>query len=301
MENDNFDKDLEVIESVKHRSKDTKERDAAERTRKGFFAPPPIFSCLLPILTVSAIILISLLIIHTLDSNQKRDVKIPSVIGLDAESAEKRIREALLVPEIVASSQYNEEIPENCVISTVPKGDRIVKEGRKVFIQVSKGSIFAVVPDVKGMPLSQATIKITELDILIGEITNEENSIFDYDSVISTKPAIGETVKRGSRINIVVSKGSANSSTASRATSETELVETPERTYNVNITLPHTADMKSGNVRIVINDVDGERIEYQGSHIPGSSLSYNVKYRGKAKLSVYFDNDLILERQLLES
>ena len=53
---------------------------------------------------------------------------------------------------------------------------------------MSKGSSQIIVPDLRGLGLSEATVQISELGLKIGNVKSEENAQVDKDKIISTMP-----------------------------------------------------------------------------------------------------------------
>ena len=62
-------------------------------------------------------------------------------------------------------------------------------------------------PDLKGTALSDATIKVSEAGLKIGEVKSEENAEIEKDLIISTVPGAGTKVKGGTEITVVLSRG----------------------------------------------------------------------------------------------
>jgi serine/threonine-protein kinase len=72
---------------------------------------------------------------------------------------------------------------------------------------MSGGSSQLVVPDLRGLSLSEATVRVTELGLSVGEVTSEESGTVDKDQIISTNPAAGAKLGRGGRIAVRLSRG----------------------------------------------------------------------------------------------
>jgi len=134
------------------------------------------------------------------------DVVVPELLGSTAEQARviAESRELLL---IVGGEEENENVAENLVCRQMPLPGSVVKNKSTITIFMSKGSSFIVLPDFKEQGLSEATVKISELGLKIGEVTSEENSIVDKDKIIATIPESGTRVKKGDVITVVLSRG----------------------------------------------------------------------------------------------
>jgi len=281
------------------------EKKEVKNIDPGFVPPPAGVSCLLPILTLSALIIIVLICAHMWQRNLIGSTTVPDVKGMEAEKAEQMIRDANLVPVIADGVHFNDDIADGCVISTEPEGKRTVKQGRIVRIMVSKGIGSAKVPEIKGLTLRQASKKITDAGLLVGEIINEHNGEFDIDHVISVDPKPGTLLEKNTKVDIILSMGPKDGGMSSLKPDEgfglnssDNPLSKKSKEYGVNLTLPHTVSMKADNLKIVVTDANGERVEYEGFHNPGEKISYNIGYAGKARVVVTFGETKILDKGL---
>ena len=271
----------------------------------GFVPPPYSVSCMLPILTVAALIVLVLVCAHMWQRNLIGSTIVPDVKGLEAERAEELIRSANLLPEIVSGIHFDENIADGCVISTEPEAKRTVKQGRIVRILVSKGGKNTKVPEIKGLNLREVSKKITDAGLLVGDIEREYNSEFDIEQVISVDPKPGTVLERNTKVNIIVSKGSEDGVISGLKPDDgTGLKQGDDaplgrsREYKINLTIPHTVSMKADNLKIVVTDAAGERVEYEGFHNPGDNITYNIGYTGKARIEVTFGETKLLDKRL---
>jgi hypothetical protein len=80
--------------------------------------------------------------------------------------------------------------------------------GRAIWGFVITGTrVTATVPNVVGMPQSEAQSAITTAGLSVGTVSNAYSGTVSAGSVISQSPLPGSTVGMGSAVNIVVSKG----------------------------------------------------------------------------------------------
>ncbi|MEO0142176.1 MAG: PASTA domain-containing protein [candidate division WOR-3 bacterium] len=64
-----------------------------------------------------------------------------------------------------------------------------------------------IVPELKGLGLSEATIKLNELGLRIGDIKTEENATVEKDKIVTTQPSAGSKAKKGDAVAIILSGG----------------------------------------------------------------------------------------------
>ncbi|MBK9740678.1 MAG: Stk1 family PASTA domain-containing Ser/Thr kinase [Actinobacteria bacterium] len=133
-------------------------------------------------------------------------VPVPSVVGQSADVAQAAIGKAGLT-FAVAEEQYSETAPAGTVISTDPPAGESVRTEGTVSVVVSRGPERYDVPAVKGKQQDQAAALITSANLAVGEVTQAFDDKVDAGSVISSTPKAGASVKPGTPVALVVSKG----------------------------------------------------------------------------------------------
>lgn len=134
------------------------------------------------------------------------DKVVPDVIGSNQEQA-RVIAESRDLLLVVGGEEENEEVPPNLICRQTPLPGSVVKSRSTITVFLSKGSSQIVLPDLRGEGLSEATVRLTELGLNIGEVKSEENAEIEKDKIISTLPAAGTKVKRGEKIAVILSRG----------------------------------------------------------------------------------------------
>lgn len=133
-----------------------------------------------------------------------KSVAIPDVFNLDEDKGKKALDDAKLVSTV--DYKFDSSVEEGKVISTDPAAGTVVNEGTKVTIYVSKGSEKIKVPDVVKKSSNEAQNTITGQGLSVSVSEDYSDSI-EEGKVISTDPAAGTKVDKGTTINIVVSLG----------------------------------------------------------------------------------------------
>jgi serine/threonine-protein kinase len=134
------------------------------------------------------------------------DKVVPDLIGSNPEQA-RVIAESRNLLLVVGGHEESEEVPENIVFRQTPLPGSVVRSKSTITVFVSKGSSNVVMPDLKGVGLSEATVRITELGLTIGEVKSEENAQIEKDKIISTIPEAGTRVQPQSSITVILSRG----------------------------------------------------------------------------------------------
>lgn len=136
----------------------------------------------------------------------RADKVVPDVIGSNQEQA-RVIAESRDLLLVVGGEEENEEVPPNLICRQTPLSGSVVKSRSTITVFLSKGSSQIVLPDLRGEGLSEATVRLTELGLNIGEVKSEENAEIQKDRIISTLPVAGAKVKRGEKIAVILSRG----------------------------------------------------------------------------------------------
>ena len=135
---------------------------------------------------------------------------LPDYAYKDSRDAEIEIRALGLIPHVV--KEQHEYISEGYVIRTEPAPDTTLKRGDYVTVFVSSGQNieYTVVPDFDGAD-EQAVMKlIDENGLKLGSVTYEPSETVAKGLVISQSPTKELKVPKGTKIDFVMSLGSAS-------------------------------------------------------------------------------------------
>ena len=102
---------------------------------------------------------------------------------------------------------FSESVPKGVVISTDPVAGQQVRRSSTVDVNVSKGPERYAVPDVVNKSAAEARDQITATKLTVGTTTQAYDERVDAGLVISTDPKVGTELKRGAKVDLVVSKG----------------------------------------------------------------------------------------------
>lgn len=135
-----------------------------------------------------------------------RQVDVPDVRGLSEEKATETLRHSGLKCKRLAED-YSNDYPESTVFIQDPQAGRTVKQGRKVFLTLSKGMELREVPLCSGKSLRAATMFLEKAGFVVGPVASASKSGSYPDDVLSTDPPPGSQAIRGSVVNVLVSTG----------------------------------------------------------------------------------------------
>ena len=102
--------------------------------------------------------------------------------------------------------QYSDTVAANRIISLNPSSG-FLKTGDKITVTYSMGPEFVTVPNIVGMPRSQAANVLSGNMLFIANVSYEFSDTAPEETVLSQQYPAGTRVRTGSGVNIVVSQG----------------------------------------------------------------------------------------------
>jgi len=151
-------------------------------------------------------VIVCVLFLFVLPVGKSGEVVIPDLTGSTPEQA-RVIAENRGLLLVVGGEEENEKYADNQICRQTPLPGSIVKSKSSITVFISKGASSVIVPDLKGLGLSEATVRLNELGLRIGDIKTEENAAVEKDRIVTTQPGSGSKVKKGDAITIVLSGG----------------------------------------------------------------------------------------------
>ena len=137
-----------------------------------------------------------------------RYTTVPRLTGLTAQAAEAQLESEGLGAEF-ADEEFSEIVKAGQVISSDPEQGAEVHSGGTVTLVVSKGPERYDVPNVVGKDLDAAKEQIKKRNLAVGDITRKYSESIDKGQVVNAKPTPGTSVRPGTAVDLVVSKGPA--------------------------------------------------------------------------------------------
>jgi len=136
--------------------------------------------------------------------SRRQTVEVPNVIGLKNDIGIN----ALLEVELEIIPQYAEYplVPDGYIADQSIAPGTFARRGDKITIMICQSKYDLSAPNVVGMSVSQAQKTIIGLNIAVGNLTFETNPATP-DTVIGQTPSAGTPIKRGDKIDLIVSGG----------------------------------------------------------------------------------------------
>lgn len=130
----------------------------------------------------------------------------PSLTGLSLAQAQQRAARQDYSLEVTGQA-FSETVPGGSVVSTDPGAGGRILSGGSIAAVLSKGKERYAVPDLAGTSQDQARAALADLHLAVGSTDRRYSEKVDPDLVIRTALDTGTTVKRGTTVDLVVSKG----------------------------------------------------------------------------------------------
>ena len=138
--------------------------------------------------------------------NINQELYIPDLRGMYRNKAIKKLESLNLfvkVEEIPFTK--NEEVGK--VVKMSPPPPMKIKSGRTIEISIPTDKKDIVVPNFINTSLRNSILLINNLDLVVDTVMYEHFTEFKKDAITFQSPKAGETVKSGSKVTLMVSKG----------------------------------------------------------------------------------------------
>lgn len=130
---------------------------------------------------------------------------VPRVTGQSFVQAQRALSAAHLGADRVDA--FDESIAKGTVIRTDPGAGAELHRGQDVSVTVSKGPERYAVPTIVGSTRTEAQARLQAARLVLGTTEQAYNEKVDAGLIVSVSPSQGTLLKRGSKVDIVVSRG----------------------------------------------------------------------------------------------
>lgn len=137
-------------------------------------------------------------------------IDVPNLVNLKFEDAEQAAQQSKNYTILKSGEEFSDTIQEGYIVSQNPEfGKGKMPEGTVISVQVSKGSQYRSLPDIRGDSLTEAAAAVTAQGLV--PVKSEEER---YDNYIPVGQVIGyrshvagDKVEYGNTVEVIVSKG----------------------------------------------------------------------------------------------
>lgn len=167
-----------------------------------------IFDYSITYVILALLIIASVFFIYRLAvSNKATDnVKVPAVTGLDKDEAIKLLKEKKL-NGLIVKTVNDDSVEAGKIVEQSPAANSEVKEGTNVELTVSVGKNKTIVPNLSNIDLDKVEDILSKSNLSLGKVERKYDDKVDENKIISQSVNFGEEVEKGTKIDIVVSRG----------------------------------------------------------------------------------------------
>lgn len=134
-------------------------------------------------------------------------IPVPGLIGKTLEEAERLLEEAGLKYQL---KPVESDADANEVTDQDPKEGEEVEEGTRVTIYYSQETSGITVPDVTNKSVEEATEELKKWNLDVKGTTEQYSDSVPKGKVCGTDPVVGSSVKKGTSVTLIISKGPQN-------------------------------------------------------------------------------------------
>jgi beta-lactam-binding protein with PASTA domain len=138
--------------------------------------------------------------------SNKGEVETPSITGLTYDEATQKLYDLGLHISI-REREYDESLPEKSIISQEPLVGKKVKQGRHIFVIVSKGSEVDTIPSLLDLKEGPAKSSLRKAGFKNIKVKNKFSSKVEKNEVVGTVPKSGVVTSREVEVILTLSKG----------------------------------------------------------------------------------------------
>lgn len=132
-------------------------------------------------------------------------IAVENYIGKTREEAKELIEAQGLVLDV--NTVENEKEPDGVVLGQNPEEGTSVEKGTTITLEINELPDSVPVPPLKGLSEEEAKNLLEENSLKLGSVEEEFNDTVEEGKVIYSNPDGGYSVKRGTAVKLIVSKG----------------------------------------------------------------------------------------------
>lgn len=134
-------------------------------------------------------------------------IKVPNLADMSLDEVRRTLKSLGL--ELVEDKEYSDKVPSGKVISQSPNANESVDKGSKVKVVFSKGKEIkkVSVPSLVNMNIDAVKNNLNNIGLELGEVKYEYSDSVQQGQVISQSPNVNESVDKGSKVSVTISKG----------------------------------------------------------------------------------------------
>lgn len=223
--------------------------------------------------------------VHLTISKGGSIILVPDLTGLTIEEATAKLKSIdLRLGKIEEREDKNK--PLDTIIAQSPLTPTKVEKGTSISVVLNKKDMISRVrtPDFTGLTYEEAEKLLKENDLNPGRWETKDGKKPSLkDIVVDQMPAPGQSLVRGTDIDLVFEKHKKSS---------------PKGIKKANVSIRIPDDGRNHHVKIMLTDEDGKRVLLDKEAAPGKTINHDVSGEGSVRIYVYMDGALVQDQSL---
>lgn len=187
-------------------------------------------------------------------SRGQEDFVVPELVGSTRASVEKLFDNTGVKVEVVEFPSENDVAGE--VIRQDPLPGNVLRTGNTLSLVVSMGAERRDVPEVRRLPSDGAAFILGNAGFIVEKVTKERDPFLPKGAVLRTKPAAGQNLNKGTKVELVVSDGPPQAKVPGLVgTQETQAIESLESVGIIAATTTELVNPRDPNNGKVLSQV----------------------------------------------
>lgn len=175
---------------------------------KSFFSRPFFAAAFLwLVLLVAGFFLLDRLLMPYVAGRFKETAEVPALSNLTPQEAEKALEDRGLRLMLDSTAEYSPTVGAGRILQQSPEPGTEVKEGRRIWVKVSKGLQAVEIPEVRGLSLRQAEITLQQAGLALGPVMRVRHPTIPPGAVIGSIPPSRTQAHKGDAVKIQLSEG----------------------------------------------------------------------------------------------
>ncbi|GLW97223.1 Stk1 family PASTA domain-containing Ser/Thr kinase [Microtetraspora sp. NBRC 16547] len=138
--------------------------------------------------------------------SQSRYTVVPDLLRQNITAARQQAENAGFTVKI-GEPRFDDEVGKDRLLEISPAPGTEVEKGSELTFVASAGPETVPVPNLENLSAGDAKVKIAEAGLQVGQESKVPSDTVARDLVVRTKPAVGEQVRKGTTIDLVISAG----------------------------------------------------------------------------------------------
>jgi serine/threonine-protein kinase len=132
-------------------------------------------------------------------------IPVPSVVDQNVDDAKKQLTDKGFTNVVVQTQNHDE--PKDTVFAQDPVASTSILPSDKITLSVSTGPGQVAVPPLENLTQDQAVQKLRDAGLTLGGTTPVDDPNHKKDQVVSSDPAAGTSVEKGSAVKLSIATG----------------------------------------------------------------------------------------------